>query len=104
MTVRVALAVPRDASYDIEIGRGLLADLPALLKAACPAGRYAVITDSHVAKLYGEKLVARCRGAGLQVELLEFPAGTSTPALPPIEESIMASSVVGTWMQGMPRR
>jgi len=75
VTVRVALAEPRDASYDILIGRGLLADLPALVKAACPPGRYAVITDSHVAKLYGEKLVARCRGAGLQVELLEFPAG-----------------------------
>ncbi len=75
MTVRVALAQPRDASYDILIGRGLLADLPALVKAACPPGRYAVITDSHVAELYAEKLVARCRGAGLQVELLEFPAG-----------------------------
>lgn len=75
MTVRVALAEPRDASYDILIGRALLADLPALAQAACPAGRYVVITDSHVAKLYGEKVVARCRGAGLHVELLEFPAG-----------------------------
>jgi len=75
VTIRVALAEPRDASYDILIGRGLLADLPALAKAACPAGRYAVITDSHVSKLYGEKLVARCHDAMLPVELLEFPAG-----------------------------
>src|SRR6266850_4856305 len=75
VTIRVALAEPRDASYDILIGRGLLADLPALAKAACPAGRYAVITDSHVSKLYGEKLVARCHDAMLHVELLEFPAG-----------------------------
>ena len=75
MTIRVALAEPRDASYDILIGRGLLTDLPALAKAACPASRYAVITDSHVAKLYGETLVARFRDATLQGQLFEFPAG-----------------------------
>src|SRR5206468_10448966 len=44
-------------------------------KAACPANGYAVITDSHVAKLYGEKLVARCHDAKLHVELFAFPAG-----------------------------
>jgi len=75
VTVRVATAEQRTTSYDIIIGRGVLADLPDLAQAACPAARYAVITDSHVATLYGEKLVARCRDATLQVELLEFPAG-----------------------------
>jgi len=73
--IRVAISEQRDASYDILIGRGLLADLPALVKAACPASGYAVITDSHVAKLYGEKLVARCHDAKLHVELFAFPAG-----------------------------
>ena len=73
--IRVAISEQRDASYDILIGRGLLADLPALVRAACPASGYAVITDSHVAKLYGEKLVARCHDATLHVELFEFPAG-----------------------------
>ncbi len=75
VTLLVAISAQRDVSYDIVLGRGVLTDLPALVNAACPAGRYAVITDSHVAKLYGEKLVARCRSAGLYVELLEFPAG-----------------------------
>lgn len=73
--VRVSLTERRGVSYEISIGRGLLAELPALVAARCPASRYAVITDSHVAKLYGETLVARCRDAALQVELLEFPAG-----------------------------
>ena len=73
--IRVAISEQRDASYDILIGRGLLADLPALVKAACPASGYAVITDSHVAKLYGEKLVARCHEAKLHMELFAFPAG-----------------------------
>src|SRR5881398_3979296 len=71
----VALAEPRDAAYDIVIGRGLLADLPAFVKTACPASRYVVITDSHVAKLYGKQVMARFHDAKLQVELLEFPAG-----------------------------
>ena len=75
MTIRVALAAPRDASYDILIGRGLLADLPARLKVACPASRYAVITDSHVAKLLGDHVVARFHDATLQAQLFEFPAG-----------------------------
>jgi 3-dehydroquinate synthase len=75
VTLRVAISEQRDASYDILIGRGLLADLPALVKAACPAGRYAVITDSHVAQLYGEKVVKQVSGAGCQVEIFAFPAG-----------------------------
>jgi 3-dehydroquinate synthase len=75
VTIRVAIAEQRDASYDILIGRGLLARLPALVPAVCPAHRYAVIADSHVAPLYGHELVARCQAARLQAQLFEFPAG-----------------------------
>jgi len=73
--VRVPLIERRDASYDIVVGRGLLADLPQLLREACPAVRYAVISDSHVAKLYGAGLVARLHDATLPADLFEFPAG-----------------------------
>ena len=75
VTVRVALQEQRDASYDIVIGRGLLAELPALLARHCPAARYAVITDSHVAGPYGDKLVAQLQGAKLPATLFAFPAG-----------------------------
>ncbi len=75
MTIRIPIFESRDASYDIRIGRGLLADLPALVARACPAARYAVITDSHVHKLYGGQVVAGLQGAQLQAELLSFPAG-----------------------------
>lgn len=75
VTVRVPLQEQRDASYDIVIGRGLLAELPALLARHCPAARYAVITDSHVAPLYGEKLVARLHEARLAASAFTFPAG-----------------------------
>jgi len=75
VTVRVPITEQRDASYDIRIGRGLLAELPELVGAACPAVRYAVITDSHVGKLYGAQVVARLRDGALPAELFEFPAG-----------------------------
>ena len=73
--LRVAISEQRDASYDILIGRGVLTDLPALVNAACPASRYAVITDSHVAKLYGGDTVTRFHDATLHAQLFEFPAG-----------------------------
>jgi len=73
--IRVPISEHRDASYDIRIGRGLLAELPELVRAACPAARYAVITDSHIGKLYGEQVVTRLHDATLPAELFEFPAG-----------------------------
>jgi 3-dehydroquinate synthase len=75
VTVRVPLTGQRDASYDIMIGRGLFAELASLVLAACPASRYAVITDSHVAARYGERVMARLRAGALPAELFEFPAG-----------------------------
>jgi len=57
------------------VGRGLLARLPALLRERCPAHRYAVISDSHVADLYGRKVVEDLRAAGLSADLFAFPCG-----------------------------
>jgi 3-dehydroquinate synthase len=75
VSVRVPIVEARDASYDILIGRGLLAELPALLRERCPAARYALITDSHVHGLYAAAAAERCRRAGLATEVFEFPAG-----------------------------
>ncbi|HEV8399096.1 MAG TPA: 3-dehydroquinate synthase [Gemmatimonadales bacterium] len=75
MRIRVPLHEQRDASYDIAIGPGLLAELPALLQQHCPAPAYAVVTDSHVAKLYGDEVVKRVANTGPRAELFTFPAG-----------------------------
>ncbi|HVH10661.1 MAG TPA: 3-dehydroquinate synthase [Gemmatimonadales bacterium] len=75
VTIHVPLLERRDASYDIVIGRNALVELPALVRAACPAERYAVITDSRVATLYGEAVVGRLSGLAVPVELFVFPAG-----------------------------
>lgn len=75
MSIRVPLRETRDASYDILIDRGSLARVPALLTEYCPAAAYAVIADSQVATLYGERVTAALRAAGMAAELLAFPAG-----------------------------
>jgi len=76
VTIRVPIAEHRDASYDILIGRGLLAELPTLLQRECPASAYAVISDSHVGPRYGENLVRELSGTGGGgAELFTFPAG-----------------------------
>ncbi|HEV2672089.1 MAG TPA: 3-dehydroquinate synthase [Gemmatimonadales bacterium] len=78
MTVRVPLREQRDASYDILIGSGLVRELDTILARDCPAAAYAVISDSHVGKLYGESLTKQVSGAGCPVELFTFPAGESS--------------------------
>jgi len=75
VTVRVPLPAERDEAYDIVIDRGLLTELPHLLRDASPAARYAVITDSHLQSRYGERVVAALEGAGLPAQLFAFPAG-----------------------------
>ena len=75
MRIRVPISEHRDASYEILIGRGLLAELPRLLAQHCGAARYAIIADSHVAKLYGERVVEALNDNTLPAELLVFPAG-----------------------------
>jgi 3-dehydroquinate synthase len=65
-------------AYPVLIGRGLLRDIPSLLSEFAPAFRYAVVSDAHVAALYGEGLVERCRGAGLRADLFAFPRGEAS--------------------------
>ena len=75
MTIRVPLVATRDASYDILIGPGLVQQLETIVREYCPAAAYAVISDSHVGKLYGESIAKRVSGVGCRVELFTFPAG-----------------------------
>lgn len=75
VTIRVPLIEQRDASYDILIGAGLVRQLDRILPEYCPAAAYALISDSHIGKLYGEDLVQQLLAIGYRVELLTFPAG-----------------------------
>jgi 3-dehydroquinate synthase len=57
------------------IGGGLLDEAGAIIGDACPAHRYAVISDTRVAEHYGERLAAELSDAGLDSTLFRFPAG-----------------------------
>lgn len=73
--IRVNLKKAEDKSYDIVIKGGLLGGIPRELKEAGIAHRLAIVTDSNVAPLYGEKLLSECEGEGLTPLLITFPAG-----------------------------
>ena len=69
------LRVAGTRSYPIHIEPGLLDDVASICRRHAPAHRYAVIADSQVARLYGSGVVSRLGDAGLDAELIPFPAG-----------------------------
>jgi 3-dehydroquinate synthase len=75
VTIRVPLIAQRDASYDILVAPGLVHELDKILQQHCPAVAYAIISDSHVGKVYGEGLQQRLSAIGYRAELFTFPAG-----------------------------
>ncbi len=74
---RLLVAVPGvpDRRYPVIVERGGLVRLGELCAEHAPAHRYAIISDSRVAELYGEAARAALATAGLESELLPFPAG-----------------------------
>ena len=61
--------------YRVIIGSGLLDRLPELIRKHAPAHRYALITDSNVAALYGRRVSQAMAEAELACGILTFPAG-----------------------------
>lgn len=65
-------------SYPILAGAGLLARIPEFLAEYAPGHRYAVISDDHVASLYGEDVVESCTAAGMEATSFTFPRGEAS--------------------------
>ncbi len=62
--------------YDIVIGRGLLREAGARVRAVCPrAGKLFVVSDSSVAPLYGASILQSLGEAGFETALFPIPAG-----------------------------
>jgi len=65
-----------DRSYTIHIGAGLLEDVPDhVRKAGLASGRVALVSDSNVMPLYGDKVRQSLADAGFAVVLCTVPAG-----------------------------
>ena len=70
-----------DRSYTVSVGSGLLAEAGKAAASLPGARRAVVIADSNVAALYGPTCLEALRGAGLQSDLLSFPAGEADKTL-----------------------
>lgn len=72
--------VPINASksYSVLIGSGLLADLGARVKDIAGVCKAAIVSDSNVHPLYGQKVSDSLEKAGFQIVTFVFPAGESS--------------------------
>jgi 3-dehydroquinate synthase len=65
-------------SYDIVVGRRLLAEAGALVASAVRQKRVVVVTDEHVAALHLERFRAGLAAAGIAAEAIVLPPGEET--------------------------
>lgn len=70
-----------ERSYDIEIGRALLADAGARILKAAPARRALVLTDETVRPLYAGRLMASLAAAGCEAALVAVAPGEDSKCL-----------------------
>lgn len=74
---RVNLA---ERSYDIQIGSGNLAGLPAFLRERTPSSHAVIVTDNNVDELYADKLGDQLAEDQWEVHLLVVEAGEASKA------------------------
>jgi 3-dehydroquinate synthase len=65
----------RDCSYKIIIEPGCISKITEYLKRKPLGNRYAIITDSNVRRLYGDKLLKGLKKSGIAADIIDFPAG-----------------------------
>ena len=68
-------------SYNIEIAAGLLDTAGEKIRSISKAQRAAIISDSNVDALYGERLQTALAGSGFKVTRIVFPAGEKSKCL-----------------------
>lgn len=74
-SIKVNLDKKSLSSYEIRIGNGIIDRMALLIAKNHKAHRHVVITDNNVGRLHGQNLLAGLKGVGLNVDLIEFPAG-----------------------------
>jgi 3-dehydroquinate synthase len=91
--VNVALGA---RSYDIVIGRGVLASLGARIAALRPGAKTVIVTDDNVARYHLEPAEAALRRAGVETSRVIVPAGEASKSYRVFEEvceAIVASRI-----------
>ncbi|MDJ0826680.1 MAG: 3-dehydroquinate synthase [Rhodobacter sp.] len=85
VAVRVELG-PR--SYDVAIGRGLIAEAGARIAPLLTRPRLAIVTDARVAGLHLRALQAGLSAAGIESEALALPEGEATKSWAELERAV----------------
>lgn len=65
----------KDYTYNITIEKGSLESLSAHLKTVYSGEKVAVVSDSHVAPLYGERVISLLKAGGFDAKLFVIEAG-----------------------------
>jgi 3-dehydroquinate synthase len=73
--INVRTTTHHGGSYPIVIQAGILNALPTIIAASWPKKRVFVITDAHVKKLYGNRLLRSLLTQSVDAWLIDFPAG-----------------------------
>jgi 3-dehydroquinate synthase len=83
-TVRVALGA---RSYDIVIGRGLIASLGTRISALRPGAKVAIVTDENVARVALDALEAALSGSSITASRVIVPAGEGAKSFRVFEQA-----------------
>lgn len=95
MKIKIPLKKTSDDSYKIHLRAGLMESLPALLLKDNYGRKYAIVTDSNVKKLYGEKMQKLLAENGIYSVVVPFPAGESNKNLRNVEKICSQLSILG---------
>ena len=76
--IRLSLNVKTDYSYNIVVSPGILKSVPDLIKEKGLSGKAIVITDTNVASLYADALLAALKAAGFDCDIAVFKAGEAS--------------------------
>ncbi len=70
----------------MQVGRGLLAGIGAVVAEKLPGTKVAVVTDSNVGPLYAQTVLDSLQAAGKQPVLITVPAGESSKSLGNVQQ------------------
>ena len=85
-SLKVRLKKNSDDSYEIIVREGIFKEVSKFLALKNYAGSYAVISDTHVSRLYGNELVSILKKSGIHADLITFPAGEKHKNLLTVEK------------------
>ena len=76
------------ASYEIRIGYKIIDRITLIIAKNFKAGRYVLITDDCVGSIYAKQMMDSFKDVGLNINLIEFPAGESSKNINTVQDIV----------------